>query len=501
YIITNDTTKEVQFTGILKKPATSVSIPATIKINGQEYKVGSIKANAIKGNKKVKKLTIGENVKTIGKNAFYGCKNLKTVTIKTANLTNASVKAGAFKGLNTKAVVTVPEQKLAGYKKILKAKGLDGKKQKVVGKKMEVKADTQPEPTFNPDKEIPQPEVRFGIGRPVVWKDDFAGKDNVGEYAVNDTIPITAGFEMPNLMYGQWGTKTVNGGFWIRCDDCLKMFDNEDDYDKIGGYKVEGCKGNCGYVFGQDYGQPFTAWYWIPDNRACSVTFHIVLSEGLSYKKGSLKMYHMVKKEVDSSAYHVETNGQNVTVTIDNIKKAEFHPGNLTDTISMTMDAVVSENAATTNMVSMKLSYDNGTGPCYIIPDDITIYNSGKGYDLCFYLKDSAKNKIENAEFILYPKNPGNEIAAEGKHAVSGTGSIKTPGYYQIHGVPAGEYALVMAGSPAGYKNMPALSLIITEDGRITSPSGDKLVSQGGSAWTKMAGKDGFTSTIILETE
>ena len=62
-----------------QKSVTSVVIPATIKINEQNYKVTGIKANALKSNKKVKKLTVGENVRVIGKKAFYGCKNLKSI--------------------------------------------------------------------------------------------------------------------------------------------------------------------------------------------------------------------------------------------------------------------------------------------------------------------------------------------------------------------------------------------------------------------------------------
>lgn len=127
YIITDDANFEVQFTGISKKSATSVEIPSTIKINEQVYKVTSVKANALKDNKKVKKLTIGENIKVIGKKAFYGCKNLKNITINTFNLKSKTVGTAAFKGLNSKAVVTVPENKLKAYKKILKSKGLSGK--------------------------------------------------------------------------------------------------------------------------------------------------------------------------------------------------------------------------------------------------------------------------------------------------------------------------------------------------------------------------------------
>ena len=55
--------------------------------------------------------------------AFRGCKNLKNIVIKTSDLVKQGVGTDALKGLNAKAVATVPESKLSEYKKILKNKG------------------------------------------------------------------------------------------------------------------------------------------------------------------------------------------------------------------------------------------------------------------------------------------------------------------------------------------------------------------------------------------
>ena len=107
------------------------TIPEDVTINGKKYKVTEIKANAFKNNKKLKKITIGKNIKKIGKNAFLGCKNLKTVTIMTKKLTKKTVGVNAFKGINDKAKVRVPKSKLKSYKKILKASGIKGKKQQI----------------------------------------------------------------------------------------------------------------------------------------------------------------------------------------------------------------------------------------------------------------------------------------------------------------------------------------------------------------------------------
>jgi hypothetical protein len=104
--------------------ATTITIPATVTVEGITYKVTAVTANAFKNNTTITKLTVGSNVSTIGKNAFYGCKNLKTITLNTTKLKDANVGANAFKGINSKATINVPKSKLAAYKKILKNKGI-----------------------------------------------------------------------------------------------------------------------------------------------------------------------------------------------------------------------------------------------------------------------------------------------------------------------------------------------------------------------------------------
>lgn len=94
--------KEVKVTGPTKKSIRSVTIPATVKYKGTTYKVTSI-----------------------GSKAFYNCKKLKTVTIKSKKL--KSVGKNAFKGIYKKAKVTVPKSKYKAYRKLLKKAGLSSK--------------------------------------------------------------------------------------------------------------------------------------------------------------------------------------------------------------------------------------------------------------------------------------------------------------------------------------------------------------------------------------
>ena len=94
--------KEVKVTGPTKKSIRSVTIPATVKYKGTTYKVTSI-----------------------GSKAFYNCKKLKTVTIKSRKL--KSVGKNAFKGIYKKAKVTVPKSKYKAYRKQFKKAGFSSK--------------------------------------------------------------------------------------------------------------------------------------------------------------------------------------------------------------------------------------------------------------------------------------------------------------------------------------------------------------------------------------
>ena len=153
YKVTDVAKKEVAYQAPANKNATTISVPATVTIDGVTYKVTSIADNAFANNKKITKVTIGSNVTTIGKKAFYkctsltkitipskvkkigkqafyGCKKLKTITIKTTKLTSKNVGSKAFKGIHAKATIKVPKSKLKNYKKLLKARGV-GKKAKI----------------------------------------------------------------------------------------------------------------------------------------------------------------------------------------------------------------------------------------------------------------------------------------------------------------------------------------------------------------------------------
>lgn len=119
-------TGKVSFKGTIKDK-TNVTINSNVTIKGVKYSVTGISSKAFQNNKKLKKITIGSNVEKVGKNAFAGCKNLKTIVIKSTKLTASKVDASAFKSIGKNAVITVPKKSLKQYKSMFKKLGVKAK--------------------------------------------------------------------------------------------------------------------------------------------------------------------------------------------------------------------------------------------------------------------------------------------------------------------------------------------------------------------------------------
>ena len=91
----------------------------TVTVDGKTYPVVAIADNACKNNKKIKTVTIGSSVSSIGKKAFFKCKKLKKVTIK-ANK-NLKIGKSAFKKINKGATIKIKGVKGNTKKKLVKA--------------------------------------------------------------------------------------------------------------------------------------------------------------------------------------------------------------------------------------------------------------------------------------------------------------------------------------------------------------------------------------------
>lgn len=113
--IENTQNAQVTITSLDKKKSSFV-IPDYIMVNGVKCKVVTISKKALYKGKKLKKLTICKNIQTIEDNAFNGCKNLKSITIKSTVL--KKVGKNAIKGIHKKAVIKVPKKQYKKYKKL-----------------------------------------------------------------------------------------------------------------------------------------------------------------------------------------------------------------------------------------------------------------------------------------------------------------------------------------------------------------------------------------------
>lgn len=137
----------VSYLGTTSKSATTVKVPDTVIVDDITYTVTAIADKAFSGNKKIKNVTIGKNVTSVGKDAFKNCTKLKKVeiqsqtlnkigsnafsgdksltkiSIKSTKLTKYSVGKNALKGTNKKLVITVPKSKVKDYRKYFQNKG------------------------------------------------------------------------------------------------------------------------------------------------------------------------------------------------------------------------------------------------------------------------------------------------------------------------------------------------------------------------------------------
>lgn len=123
YVVTNVTKKTVEYKMPIKTNVKSVNVPALIKIklNGKNtaFKVTGISAKAFVKCKKLEKVVIGANVRSIGNSAFKNCRKLKSITIKSKVL--KSVGKDAIKGIDKKAVIRCGK-KLKLYRKLFSGK-------------------------------------------------------------------------------------------------------------------------------------------------------------------------------------------------------------------------------------------------------------------------------------------------------------------------------------------------------------------------------------------
>ncbi len=124
----------------------SVSIGASVRTIGRNAFIGCKKLKTVTGGRALrtigdsafsgcaalKEITLNSQVQKIGKKAFFNCAKLKTIKLITRRLTDSKVGASAFKGIYSKARIYCPKSVQKKYQKFLLKKGIT-KDMKVIG--------------------------------------------------------------------------------------------------------------------------------------------------------------------------------------------------------------------------------------------------------------------------------------------------------------------------------------------------------------------------------
>lgn len=494
YSILSEKNKTVQVDGPASKSWASIIIPETVKIGGTEYNVVQTADGAFAGMPKLGRAIIGENVTRLGKKSFYNCRNLKIVIVKAQGLTKASVGSSAFAKINAKAAATVPQKKLSSYKKIFKSRGLNGKKQKVKAGKGEK------EQTFGPDRPLPDPDsISFTIGN---WSDENAAytskhaiRDSM-EYSADEEVPFTAGIRLHPDIYGAWNTREKTRAF-VRCGVCSEWFGDECMFALH--EVLSECGGGNGLI--GETNDIYPESYFVPDQAPCRVVYRFTLPQGLSYKAGSLKVVNMGVGEIDKSKYSVDISGNEIAVTIADIKAFPFYTafdlqkynedpdnyvvresGEVRSPINVTFGTVMNENTALDNTASASITYSYkgaektiGLGDAVVHAASLKISNT-----------DKEGNSLDGALFDLYQEKPAFK---EG----SATGTVKWEKIAE--GLKAGEifkgigmgwenrtngYRVVQTAAPAGYEKASSYSFTvrIKSDGKTVVTAVDDFLDQ-----------------------
>lgn len=124
YTVTDPVKNTVVATAGKNKKLTNVEIKDVVTINGIECKVTKIAPKAFKKYTNLKKVTIGKNVTTIGKQAFMGSKKLQTVIFK-KGCALKTIKSEAFKNTSSKITIKTtgmtPKKRNTIINKMIKA--------------------------------------------------------------------------------------------------------------------------------------------------------------------------------------------------------------------------------------------------------------------------------------------------------------------------------------------------------------------------------------------
>jgi len=486
--------KEARYEGLSEKAYTVADIPDKVELKGKSYRVTQISDNALANSSKIKRVSISENVKKIGKKAFYNCKNLKSITIKSELLKKNSVGANAFKGLPSDAVLTVPKEKLSTYKSILKSKGLKNQKVKSAAQSSTAHSDStgsklSENASFDLSKSMFDSDICFS-------KID-TGNGVYGTYtngvSAKDSVFVKTKFSFKPGIYGYWeeDSRKLTKGY-VRCGRCGRCF-SDFMLALHNGMELEegGCWGN--YYIAESFKTTPTTWAFVPDETPCQAVVKYTLPDGVSYKDGSAKISIFVTNDDVTDYCKVNVSGNVVTITIDDVKKEPLYNAfdynaykkdlyyepkyngiseGYNDAFLVRLELDTDENLSSDSIISSEVSYSyKGTSNTESFKD-LTIRTAS----VQVLNADANGNSISEAKFDLYQKranqqDKGNLKSVDWKIFKKdiSDGDIVT-------GLGTGfgfenQYKLVQTKTPNGYEEADDIEFVleIKEDGTISA--------------------------------
>lgn len=138
--------KTAAIAGVSNAFSGKINVNATVTLGGNVYRVIGVADGAFQKNQNITSITLPADIEKIGKNAFAGCKKLKSVTVSGKELQEIGAKAfsgckslktiklkkadkirkvgkNAFKGIHKNARIKVPAKKIKVYQKKFAGKG------------------------------------------------------------------------------------------------------------------------------------------------------------------------------------------------------------------------------------------------------------------------------------------------------------------------------------------------------------------------------------------
>ena len=208
--------------------------------------------------------------------------------------------------------------------------------------------------------------------------------------------------------------------------------------------------------YGEGDSIPFSLTAVMPESISAydtyKLAFHDSLSEGLTYDEDSLKVF-VDGVEMDVADYDLSFNGQQFTVTIEDVK-GEPYNAVVGSEIVVKYTATLNDSTAFRNINDAYLEYSNnpnGDGMGITMPDAVTAFT----FSICFNKVDGRTNDtLAGAGFTLYKKGD------DGIYTVI-RDEIKDTTSFIFKGLATGDYKLVESTTPDGYNTMEDLEFSI----------------------------------------